>query len=612
MRTFQFSDAKSDKFWSIELAGTCVTVRYGRVGTKGQTRTKEFATELQAAAAHANLIKEKLSKCYVEIVEPDSKLAAVDIAALADALALFGFSPAEAENFRNATHEDPLWDFNDLIQESPSSVYSDWKEDAASVFMELGQRLRTFHIRASFGKAKGFMTAEISHAGNSAQYVLNVKKPGSLTNMVFALDAVLPDHVEIYAHKLLDETDMAAHTALTKQAWNKVRVLLGPHFERVFSKPRSSASFVPEAPPPVTKVDWKKKFGPGNLSQPLDQWNRDYQAQLAKQWEEYVSQGPTPVRNRHLPAYEVKNRIQQFGSDAMRAWIVNGDKSNLATALYQCSMLARVGVQWDLFQWKGLNPSRESTAVIGDGFLLWAYFVFTALGCESEARTTGDLLLEPNVNDKERWPSKLRQDSWYDLAVYMHTGRRGKGLPILADLMELEDRAAWLDGAVIDRALQCHVVGSGDQFVHDHLRWFWPAPLYALARRAGAVDLLPADNPFLNTPLDVSGVNFADPQLVFLRTQHADFGKLERSQFPGLVGITQAEYDQAVREASKGKKGKVTPCRCGSAYLVRKMERDTPNSGEIRCEKCGEMVVGWSGPIEYEVELLVLRIRKGQ
>ena len=46
MRTFQFSDAKSHKFWNIEMSGTGFTVTYGKVGSAGMTQT---ASTLPAA-----------------------------------------------------------------------------------------------------------------------------------------------------------------------------------------------------------------------------------------------------------------------------------------------------------------------------------------------------------------------------------------------------------------------------------------------------------------------------------------------------------------------------------------------------------------------------------
>ena len=66
MRTFTYSDAKSHKFWNIDLQGEKLTVTYGRIGTAGQTQTKEFADAAKAQKEHDKLVKEKLAKGYVE------------------------------------------------------------------------------------------------------------------------------------------------------------------------------------------------------------------------------------------------------------------------------------------------------------------------------------------------------------------------------------------------------------------------------------------------------------------------------------------------------------------------------------------------------------------
>src|SRR5690242_14628297 len=66
MRTFRFSDAKSHKFWNIEVSGISFTVTYGKVGAVGQTQTKKFPTADKAQAEADKLIHEKLKKGYVE------------------------------------------------------------------------------------------------------------------------------------------------------------------------------------------------------------------------------------------------------------------------------------------------------------------------------------------------------------------------------------------------------------------------------------------------------------------------------------------------------------------------------------------------------------------
>lgn len=67
LRYFEFRDAKSQKFWEIGVSDAEVTVRYGKIGTDGQTRTKTLANAV-AAQGHADkLIDEKLGKGYEEI-----------------------------------------------------------------------------------------------------------------------------------------------------------------------------------------------------------------------------------------------------------------------------------------------------------------------------------------------------------------------------------------------------------------------------------------------------------------------------------------------------------------------------------------------------------------
>jgi uncharacterized protein (TIGR02996 family) len=65
-RTFVCGTDKSLKFWNITLLGKRFTVRFGKVGTAGQTQTKEFKDEARAKKEHDKLIAEKLGKDYVE------------------------------------------------------------------------------------------------------------------------------------------------------------------------------------------------------------------------------------------------------------------------------------------------------------------------------------------------------------------------------------------------------------------------------------------------------------------------------------------------------------------------------------------------------------------
>ncbi|PYC64876.1 molybdate metabolism regulator [Micromonospora arborensis] len=70
VRSFELVGANSAKFWEVNLDGVEVTVRFGRLGTVGQTQRKTFGSE-QAAAAHVDkLIAEKVKKGYAESAAP--------------------------------------------------------------------------------------------------------------------------------------------------------------------------------------------------------------------------------------------------------------------------------------------------------------------------------------------------------------------------------------------------------------------------------------------------------------------------------------------------------------------------------------------------------------
>ena len=67
VRRFEFAEGNSNKFWEIAVQGVEVTVRYGRIGTSGQSSVKSFPDGGAAAQQAAKLIAEKTAKGYVEV-----------------------------------------------------------------------------------------------------------------------------------------------------------------------------------------------------------------------------------------------------------------------------------------------------------------------------------------------------------------------------------------------------------------------------------------------------------------------------------------------------------------------------------------------------------------
>src|SRR5262245_23692306 len=75
-RTFEYQEGASRKFWAIEVDGARTLVSFGRIGTKGQTKVKDFADESAARRDCEKLIKEKLAKGYEETTSATSSAAA--------------------------------------------------------------------------------------------------------------------------------------------------------------------------------------------------------------------------------------------------------------------------------------------------------------------------------------------------------------------------------------------------------------------------------------------------------------------------------------------------------------------------------------------------------
>ncbi|MDP6527723.1 MAG: DUF4116 domain-containing protein, partial [Candidatus Pacebacteria bacterium] len=67
IRYFEFKDAHSSKFWEVSVAGSTVTVRYGKIGTNGQTSVKELDSPEQAQEHATKQAAGKLKKGYQEL-----------------------------------------------------------------------------------------------------------------------------------------------------------------------------------------------------------------------------------------------------------------------------------------------------------------------------------------------------------------------------------------------------------------------------------------------------------------------------------------------------------------------------------------------------------------
>lgn len=67
LRHFEYVDEKSSKFWEVRIASEGVEVRYGKIGTTGQSMVKPFGDTEAAHKAAGKLVAEKLRGGYKEM-----------------------------------------------------------------------------------------------------------------------------------------------------------------------------------------------------------------------------------------------------------------------------------------------------------------------------------------------------------------------------------------------------------------------------------------------------------------------------------------------------------------------------------------------------------------
>jgi predicted DNA-binding WGR domain protein len=65
-KTLKFSEGTSNKFWEAAVDNQKLIIRFGRIGTKGQTQIKNFPNKEAAEAEKEKLVQEKLAKGYLE------------------------------------------------------------------------------------------------------------------------------------------------------------------------------------------------------------------------------------------------------------------------------------------------------------------------------------------------------------------------------------------------------------------------------------------------------------------------------------------------------------------------------------------------------------------
>ncbi|MGV6482577.1 DUF4132 domain-containing protein [Stenotrophomonas rhizophila] len=135
MRRFELVEGTASKFWEVEQDGSDLNVRWGRIGTQGQSQTKSFADAAKAASALTRLVNEKTGKGYSET----GATAAPAIAATAPATA----APRAAKAPQPAAAAPANAPANAPAPSAVPTPVANADEEAATAFEHIRQALLT-------------------------------------------------------------------------------------------------------------------------------------------------------------------------------------------------------------------------------------------------------------------------------------------------------------------------------------------------------------------------------------------------------------------------------------------------------------------------------------
>ncbi len=127
MRRFEFSEGTSNKFWEIEVSGSVVTTHWGRIGTDGQTKSKDLGSAEQADKEAEKQVSAKAKKGYVEVASGGAPAAAKPPATPAAAATAEPAAVAEPAARKPAVVAMPVAPTAALPDEDAFTIPSAWK-----------------------------------------------------------------------------------------------------------------------------------------------------------------------------------------------------------------------------------------------------------------------------------------------------------------------------------------------------------------------------------------------------------------------------------------------------------------------------------------------------
>jgi hypothetical protein len=425
-----------------------------------------------------------------------------------------------------------LLEVGSLAVESDAGVLLPVDIPVEAALFELVDGLRQAGLPVSLATSASGVLAVAFHGARPVAYELQIGAAATTRDLVRAIASIVPRTHQVLLAIEYENADALPVVILDRGSYVWFSAALGDGaLERVLLRAAGDVAGIEisicetglREPDFAERFTWHKPES-GGLS--LDAAFARVQA--------YDPRVAWPSERRRPPGDDFYAFCNALAADSLAQCLASGDDAAWAKLLYRFALATLVGANCDLLAAR-CNPGQSAQGLLGFGQLTWAWFIFEALGASEEAKQAGELLDDPWVRSQERGSVAARQRAYYDLALNLRSGKRGPSLARLSELSALSSREAWEDRAAVCAALAVHTEPQADQLTHHPLYHVWPAPLYALARRAGALDLLPADIAFTARPLELDDVDMTDPIVTRLKRQLAGFAALDPEALPALL-----------------------------------------------------------------------------
>ena len=476
----------------------------------------------------------------------------IDLAQVHRALGVLGL---ELDTVRDqlAAAEDldaQLSEIAALAVESEAGVLLPRGDELDAALFELIDGLRQAGVNVSLGQTAAG-PALVFGAPAVHAYEVSFDAEIDADALVRAVAPLLPDSHQILIALDYDAGDALPLVLLERAAYESLRAAVGGSaIDRVLARPQAESAGVHLLEVGLDNLlapDFHQRF----KARTPDAGSSTNLDAVSARVQRYDARIAWPEGQRRPPGDDFLELSSVLAGEPLAAALGSGDgkgdRGALANVLYQFALVTTVGAQWDVVAARQ-NPGMSAQCVLGLGQLTWSWFVFAALGAEAEAERAGHLLDHEWTRAQERGAVSVRQRAWFDLGAFLRGEARVPAIGRLRELLPLATRAGWEDPALVSAALAVHTEPRGDQLTHQPLYYLWPAPLYALARRASALDLLPRDNPFLSRALDLSLVDRNQALVKYIERQFARFDAMDEARLPPLLDPLPVIVDVRITE----------------------------------------------------------------